>query len=117
MHLGQLLRILKFFRGGEDPLFENLKILFHNIIECLYITLDTKFHPSRSIIEEFEKKFLGGRAPILKIFSFLEILFHDIIECLYITLETKFIESRSNIEDFENFWGGEDPNFENFDFF
>ena len=102
MHLGQLLRILKFFRGGEDPLFENLKILFHNIIECLYITLDTKFHPSRSIIEEFEK-FGGGRTPILKILNFFEILFYNIIECLYITLETKFHASRSINEDFEIF--------------
>ena len=60
MHVGQLLKILKFsppIKGGgeeEAPLFENLKILFKNIDEGLYITIETKFRASRSIIEEFE---------------------------------------------------------------
>ena len=41
-------------RGGEAPLFENLKILFENINKGLNITLETKFRSSRSIIEDFE---------------------------------------------------------------
>ena len=53
MHLGQLLKILKFL-GGEDPIFEKFKILLNNINKGLHITLETKFHASRSIIEDFE---------------------------------------------------------------
>ena len=58
MHVGQLLKIFKFSppkkKGGEAPFFEKLKILFENINEGLYITLETKFRASRSIIEDFE---------------------------------------------------------------
>ena len=54
MYLGQLLKILKFFRGGEDPPFENFEILFENIHKGFHITLETKFRASRSIIEDFE---------------------------------------------------------------
>ena len=84
------------------------EILFYNIIKCLYITLETKFHPSRSIIEDFEI-FRGGEDPLFENF---EILFENINKGIHITLKTKFRASRSNIEDFEFFRGG-DPHFEN----
>ena len=58
VHLGHLLKILKFSppqkRGGEDPFFENFEILFGNFNKGTYINLETKFHASRSIIEDFE---------------------------------------------------------------
>ena len=63
MHLGQLLKILKFFRGGEDPLFENFEILFDNINKGFHITLETKFYAFRSIIEDFEFFLGGGEGP------------------------------------------------------
>ena len=62
MYLGQLLQILKFFRGGEDPPFENFEILFENIHKGFHITLETKFRASRSNIEDFEI-FRGGGPP------------------------------------------------------
>ena len=58
MHLGQLLKILKFL-GGEDPIFEKFEILFNNINKGFHITLETKFRASRSSIEDFEI-FRGG---------------------------------------------------------
>ena len=71
MHLGHLLKILKFIRGGEDPIFEKFEILLNNINKGLHITLETKFRASRSIIEDFEI-FRGGEDPL---FENLEILF------------------------------------------
>ena len=53
MHLGQLLKILK-ISGGVGPLFENLEMLFENIIKGLYLNLVTKFRAPRSIIKDFE---------------------------------------------------------------
>ena len=77
MHLGQILKILKNLGGGRTPILKILnffEILFDNIIECLYITLETKFHPSRSIIEDFDFFRGGGRTPFLKILNFFFII-------------------------------------------
>ena len=84
MHVGELLTILKLSppkKGGRPPF---LKILFENINEGLYITLETKFRLSTSIIEDFEisppQKKKGGRTPFLKISKFnLRILMRVVI--------------------------------------
>ena len=39
--------------GGENPIFENVEIILENINEGLYISLETKFHSSMSIIKDF----------------------------------------------------------------
>ena len=58
MHLGQLLKILKFNpppkkMGGKTPF---LKILFENINKGPYITLETKFHENRMKSKIFQLK-------------------------------------------------------------
>ena len=39
--------------GGENPIFENVEIILENINEGLYISLETKFRSSMSIIKDF----------------------------------------------------------------
>ena len=59
--------------GGKNPIFENVEIILENINEGLYITLETKFRSSMSIIKDF-KIFTPPKKrredPILKISKF-----------------------------------------------
>ena len=76
MHLGQLLKILNCSspeKGvGKDPFFRNVEFLFENNNKGpSAISLETQFHASRLIIEDFaipspQKK--EGRALILKFY-------------------------------------------------
>ena len=69
----------------ENPIFENVEIILENINEGLYITLETKFRSSMSIIKDF-KIFTPPKKEGGPHFKNFEIQFENFTEGRYLNL-------------------------------